>query len=231
MPYSRSSARTSAARRLAELRRPFAYAKVRTRLLPTPIRDSIFQNSVFQMSAVLEDYFGELTTSWFSNLLAAGALASTVPSTTRAFVIGRTYEDAFRRYFGLGDEQDLASRILAEPNIINVLDDGAPLPSLEYRSKIIKDKKFPSAYNVETLFKRLGLKKVLQLTSARTHTNVELGLRAFMDVRNSLAHENPPSITDLDVERYFRQIDLWIGAFDREFYRHVVRVSGSAHWA
>lgn len=231
MPYSRSTARISAIERLRGLREPFIYAKVRTRSLPTPVRDAIFQNSVFQMCAVLEDYFGEITTSWFTNLLSAEADASAVPALTRALVVARIYEETFRRYIGLGDEQDLAARILEAAPAQDALNDGAKLPPLAYRSKLIKDKKFPSVYNVDVLFKRLGLRKIFQLVSKRTLTNVEFGLQAFMDVRNALAHESPPSVTDEDVERYFKQIELWIGAFDREFYRHVVKISGSGHWA
>lgn len=230
MSYSRSSARLSANERLKELRRPFAYVKVRTKSLPTPVRDSIFQNSVFQMSAILEDYLGEVTTSWFTNLLALGAQSSATPAATRAFLIARIYEDAFKRYIGLGDEQDLAVRILETGHAYKILDATETLPALDYRGKLIKDKKFPSVHNIEVLFKRLGFRKILQAVSRRTRTNVELSLRAFMDVRNSLAHESPPSITDLDVDRYFDQLDLWIGAIDREFYGHIVKVSGSAHW-
>jgi hypothetical protein len=182
------------------------------------------------MSAVLEDYFGELTTSWFTSLTAGNAQSSLIPASTRALLLGRIYEDAFRRYIGLGDEQDLAAKILDGRASIGVLDDATAVPPLEFRTRLIKDKKFPSPYNIDVLFKRMGLKKILQLVSRRTKSNVELGLRSFMDVRNALAHENPPSVTDEDVSRYLNQIARWIDAFDREFYGHVVRTSGSAYW-
>lgn len=230
MPYKRSRARQSATLRIDTLRSSFVYAKIRTRQLPTPVRDCIFQNCVFQLSAILEDYLSEATNSWFSALAIGGADNSAIPLSTRALYAARSQEDAYKRYFGLGDESDLARRIAEQISLFQLFDNGRRMAIQDYHGKLVKDRKFPSVYNIDTIFRRLGLPKIFRALSRRTRTDVELALRAFMDVRNALAHESPPSITDADVERYFRQVRSWIDAIDREFYSHVLRSSGAAFW-
>jgi hypothetical protein len=143
----------------------------------------------------------------------------------------KSQEEAFKRFIGLGDEVDLSARTGAMLETFLLFDEAKPAPALEYRSTLIKDKKFPSVRNVEILFRRLGIPRIFQALSRRSSTDVELALRAFMDVRNALAHESPPSITHLDVARYFTQVEVWIEAIDREFYGHVVRSSGSNYWS
>lgn len=230
MPYTRSTARATAKARVKLLRSSFVYARIRTRILPTYIRDAIFQNCVFQLSAILEDYLNELASRWFANLTAAGAMNSAVPVLTRAFFAAKSQEELFKRFLASGDENDLAVRTVEKSQIFSLFNDGGPIPALDFSSKIVKDRKFPSVYNIESMFRRLGIPKILQLLSKRTRTNVEFSLRAFMDVRNALAHESPPSITDLDVDRYFQQVEVWVEAIDREFYGHVVRCSGARYW-
>lgn len=229
MAYAWSAARTKAYSRIAALRIPFKYARA-TNKLPTKVRDSIFQNSVFQLSAVLEDYLYELTSGWFAKLQAANASNSLIPALTRAVAILRSQEEAFRRYFGDKDEAGLAGKIAAASTVLSLLQDTDTVPAIDFDDLLLKGKKFPSVRNLNTLFRRIGLPKVSQGISRRTKTDFELNLQAFMDIRNALAHESPPSITDVDVAHYLRQMKRWLNAIDREFYSHVEKVSGPAYW-
>lgn len=206
------------------------YAKRRTRNLPTHVRDAVYQNCVFQLSAVLEDYLADLLGQWFTNLRARGALNEALPEITRSLAVLRSQEESFRRYIGDKDERGLAERIIASASIFSLLSSASPLGEDSFERLLIKDKKFPSVNNFSTLFKRVGLPKITQDISRRTRTNFELSLQSFMDVRNALAHESPPSITDEDVGRYITSLETWIDAIDREFYSHVVRVSGRGFW-
>lgn len=230
MPYSRSGARDAALARAKGLRSSFVYAKVRTKSLPTFVRDSIFQNCVFQLSSILEDYLWELTSRWFSNLSAAGATNAAVPILTRALFAAKSQEESFKRFLIFGDEADLALRMSRQAHVFALFDENSRVPAIDFPNKIVKDKKFPSANNVDSMFKRLGCPNMIDMISGRIRSDFGLNLRSFMDVRNALAHESPPSITDLDVERYFNQIDSWISAIDREFYAHVAKCSGVLYW-
>ncbi|MER9352343.1 hypothetical protein NKI61_03470 [Mesorhizobium sp. M0514] len=198
--------------------------------MPTFVRDAIFQNCVFQLSALLEDYLLDLTSQWLSGLTAGGAANSAMPLLTRALFAARSQEELHRRFIALGDETELAIGTSQQLTAFGLLRDNDPMPVLDLVGKLVKDKKFPSIHNLDVLFRRLGRPKMIQALSKRTKTNAELALRAFMDVRNVLAHEDPLSITDVDVGRYFAQIESWIEGIDREFYGHVVKTSGAQYW-
>ena len=76
-------------------------------MLPTYIRDSIFQNCVFQISATLEDYVAELISQWFAQLGGHGAPNSAIPLHTRSFFVAKSQEDIFKSFLALGDEGEL----------------------------------------------------------------------------------------------------------------------------
>lgn len=230
MPYSRTQARIDALARIKTLQVPFSYAKARTRSLPTHVRDAVFQNCVFQLSAALEDYLLEAISGWFSNLQSRGATNSFLPEGTRAVALLRHQEEAFRLYIGSKDERRFAEMILRDKTFLTLAMDTATLPSGDLVKILVKDKKFPSVRNFEALFKRIGVDRIFGKISARTASDFELNLRSFIDVRNALAHESPPSVTDVDLLRYFAQIKAWIDAIDRELYSHVAKVSGTAFW-
>lgn len=231
MPYSKSGARSGAQGRIADLTRPFVYAKIRSKKLPTEVRDAIFQNCVFQLSATLEDYLSDLLSSWLSRLQTSGALSKTLPKELRAVIVARSQAEEYRKYIGLGNEVDLTRQLLNQAHRYLILDDDSNIPSLEFRALIIKDKKFPSPANLPILFRRFGIHDIMQRVSKRTKGDFRLGLQAFIDVRNALAHESPPSITDVDVGRYITQTDRWIASIDREFYSYVIRHGGPDHWS
>lgn len=198
--------------------------------LPNQARISIFQNSVFQLSALLEDYLYDLTSAWFAKLQAGGAQNSLVPRLTRAVTLARDQEEWFRRFFWDKNESELVEKILSTTSIFSLIPDADLMPPLDFEKLLIKDKKFPSVRNVRSLFRRVGLPKMTHLISKRTRADFELNLQAFMDIRNALAHESPPSITAVDVSHYFRQMKRWVNAIDREFHAHVEKVSGPAFW-
>lgn len=230
MPYSRSAARMTACMRMSALSSPFAYAKVRPKKLPTPVRDAIFQNCVFQLSAILEDYLSELLTEWLRNLQTRGGTNDKLPLEARSVAIARTQMEDYRRFVGSGNEVELAQRLAENTKNFTIFDDSAPIPPIDFRSALIKDKKFPSTNNLPVLFRRFGMANIMQAVSKRTRSDFRLALQAFMDVRNALAHESPPSVTDVDVARYFLQVNRWIAAIDREFYSHSAKVAGTRFW-
>lgn len=230
MSYARSMARASAEKRTKLLRNSYIYAKLRPRKLPTNVRDAIFQNCVFQLSAILEDFLLELTSGWFSSVSKKSGKNSLIPEKTRILILAKTQEEHYKRYSALGDEVDLTDKIHKTSHVFQVLDEQKTFINQDGSVNLIKEKKFPSPQNMESLFRRMGLPKIIKQISKRTKSDAGLALQAFMDVRNALAHENPPSVTDIDVERYFDQTLQWINALDREFYSHVVRLSGTNYW-
>jgi hypothetical protein len=139
-------------------------------------------------------------------------------------------EGVFKKFIGLEDEGDLARSITELRGALQVLNDLGTVSSTDLPKLLVKDKKFPSVRNLNAVFKRIGTPKMLTLVSRRTRSDVALAVTSFIDVRNALAHESPPSMTDADVDRYFKQVKSWINAIDRELFSHVYRSSGAVYW-
>ena len=230
MPYSRTRARLDAADRIAGLRVPFVYAKTRWRQLAPTVRNSIFQNCVFQLSAVLEDYIYQAIGRWLENLKTAAAPSLHMPEIARTVTIARHLEEEFRRYQSHGDEMKIAQFLSESKETILLINSVDALPDLDYAKLLLKDRKFPSDRNMSVMFRRIGISNIGGIISKKTKSDFGLHLRSFMDVRNALAHENPPTITEVDVQRYFEQINSWISAIDRALYSHVIAKSGSIYW-
>lgn len=199
-------------------------------MLPTPVRDAIFQNCVFQLSAILEDYLSDLFSNWIRALQVDGATNAELPLQMRAIAIARIQAEDYKRFIGNGNEVDLSEQVLARIDSFRIFDNTSPIPTIDFRSALVKDKKFPSTINLPVLFRRFGINNIMQSISRRTRTDFRLSLQAFMDVRNALAHESPPSITDVDVNHYFSQVRLWISTIDREFYSHAIKTAGARFW-
>ncbi len=230
MPYSRTQAKTDALIRIKELRVPFVYVKLRTRKIPTVVRDSVLRYCVFQLCALFEDYLSQIIIDWLSRLKMQGASNKHIPLDIRITALLKAQEEAFRNFIVTKNEVKLAEAVLKERIIFSIMDDSATTIQVDLGSIILKGKKFPSPKNLSTLFRRVGIQKIHSNISKRTRSNFELNLQSFMDVRNALAHESPPSITDIDVDRYFKQVVMWIDAVDREMYSHVVKISGASYW-
>jgi hypothetical protein len=96
---------------------------------------------------------------------------------------------------------------------------------------LVKERKFPSPRNFEHLFESIGIPDINKRLSKRIgKTNFRLALESLLDVRNAIAHENPPAVTAVDVKRHIAEMRKWLSAIDREMYSHIVKTSGAKFW-
>lgn len=230
MPYSRTAAREAADQRMRDIRKPFVFAKARPRAIPTEVRDAIFQNCVFQLSAVFEDYIYQVLTSWLTRIRVSNLPAGSLSKELRLSQILVEFDKIYRDYWSDLDEGRARNQLAAKISLMLALDDSYVTPTV-MPDAIFKNSKFPTERNLKRLFKRFGVDNVSNEISRRTRSDFGLNLRSFMDIRNALAHEFPPDITDLDVKKYLNWVDMWISAFDRTVYSLVCRTTGSQHWS
>lgn len=230
MPYSRSTARNTFQSRANELRSSFRYAKVRPFAMPGDIRTLIFHASVFHLSAFFEDYLLQSLSGWMFELQSRSATSDRLPSRLRNLLFIRNNEGTLRKFVISGSEKELLDRMDGPRNGLSWLDDGSAIPLHAFYESLIKEKKFPTPENIDVLFGRFGLKNVIAEVSKRTKSDVSLKLRSFLDVRNAIAHEFPPGITEEDLEDFFASLSKWVGVIDRLLFSHVVRCSGAECW-
>lgn len=230
MPYAKSSARQTFQQRAADLRRSFRYAKVRPLAMKKEIRTLVFHASVFHLSAYFEDYLLQCLSGWMYELQRRDRASSDLPSRFRYFLFLRANEGTLKNLVITGSEREALDRMDSAQNGLNWLDEAAAIPKFGFYDRLIKEKKFPTSDNVEMLFGRFGVKDVVGEMAKRTKSDVQLKMKSFIDVRNTIAHEFPPDITEDDLEDYFRSISLWVATIDRIMFAHVVRCSGVECW-
>jgi len=216
--------------RLQSMGQTFDYAQRRTKKLPSHVREAIFQNCVFLLSAALEDFIADIVARWFDELIKQGATAAHLPESTRFYLIGQAIEQSFLNYVGDGDEVKLAANILGRRDFLALADGASALPAIDYKETVLAKRRFPSPKNIDRLFARIGIAKISSRMNARIKGDFLLSLQSFMDVRNALAHEAPPPVTDVDVRRHMRNVRKWINGLDRELYSQVLKASGPAFW-
>jgi hypothetical protein len=129
-----------------------------------------------------------------------------------------------------GSEREALDKMEGSRSGLEWFDGNSVVPKYRFYSAAINDRKFPTPENLETLIGRFGYPNVLDTLSRRLATDVPLKMRSFIDVRNSLAHENPPDITEDDLEDYFRSVSSWVQTLDRILFGHVCRISGRDCW-
>lgn len=230
MSYRQSASRKAAMSRLQDMVRTFDYARRRTRQLPAYVREAVFQNCVFLLSATLEDFVADLLARWFDELIRQKANVAKLPEGTRFHLIAQGVEQSFRNFLSDGDEIKLASNVSANRDLLVLADPTAVLPPIDFKDGVLAKRRFPSPKNFDRLFGRVGIAKMSSRMNARVKGDFLLALQSLMDVRNALAHESPPAVTDVDVQRHVDNARKWINGIDRELYSHVVRTSGSLFW-
>ncbi len=231
MPYSKSKERENAVARLDELQRCYAYVKMRPKMLPPRIRDSVYYNCVFQVVAVLEDYLLSRLSDWAYLLFSARSTYDAFPVRTRLYLAAGALVSPFRTHVSTDDDKRLVTNLEMFLEMFKIPQGNVPIASEDDFVALVKKRKFPSSRNFEHLFESIGLVEINKKLSKRIkRTNFRLALESLVNVRNAIAHENPPSVTDVDVKRYISDMRKWLGAIDREIYSHIAKTSGPQFW-
>lgn len=215
---------------MKNVRRSFRYAKVRPAAMPRDIRELIFHASVFHLSASFEDYLLQCLTSWMFSLQRQNKTNKEVPSRLRKLLFLKANEGTLKHFVVSNSEKAVVDRLESNVSGVKWLDDDELVPPYRFYEPAIRDKKFPSPDNIEALLARFGVADLLSQLSRLTRTDVPLKMQSFIDVRNAIAHESPPNLTEEDLEDHFRSVSLWVELIDRVLFSHVVRCSGLTCW-
>jgi len=230
MSYRTSAARSAFRERSGKLRRSFRYAKVRPLALPGDIRQLVFHASVFHLSAALEDYLLQSLTAWMFEVQRRTGANTLLPTRLRKFLFLKANEGTLRNLVVTGSEKEALDRMDGPHSGLVWLRDSDLVPNYRFYDPAIRDKKFPSVDNMDALFRRFGIDNIIDKMSRKSRSDVALTLKSFIDVRNSIAHEAPPELTEDDLERHFGSVDRWVSLIDRILHSQVIRASGRDYW-
>jgi hypothetical protein len=189
-----------------------------------------YQSAIFQASSTLEEYLKQIFDHWLFELKRHSRPGSSIPSRTRFSYLGREFSDSFSRFVHSGDEQSLAQKLQERSNIMDfAMGRSGILPHLTGEIAY-KDKKYPSPKNVRALYARIGCDNIFDQLSRTLRTDAVLKLQAFNDLRTSIAHGTPPSLTLIDVRRNLDDVATIIKALDKISHREFSRDFGGGVW-
>lgn len=230
MPYSKSRARNdfeSESFKLLKLAKKVSY---KSSPLTYEHKQLINQSCIFLLSARIEDYTKNLIEDLFYSYRTKGATLANIPKSVRTKVLLDKQVNHFRTYYNSSDEKLLLRNISIDNNYYELLDDSIILSNQIHSSNIIGTNKYPSTKNLKILFYRLGIKDILNELHIKSKKDITTAVESFLSLRESIAHQGAPTITYVDIERHFKNINDTINYLDRVVYSHIKKESGETFW-
>ena len=197
--------------------------------LSTPAKEMIFQAAIFKTSALIEEYLKNIIYDWIYNIKKNSLTADTLPENLRFYFLSYKHLGAYQSFIQNKDERKLINKF-KENSVNNLFYDDQILSNEINARDIIQANKYPSVKNIKKLFQRLGVKNVFDLVSAKTKKQFPQSLQSFLDVREAIAHQNPPQLTYNDVKNNIETVDKFVSALDRIFFSIIIKNQGEKCW-
>jgi hypothetical protein len=226
--YRRSQARSEALLRLRDLR---AGAKEASRKsTPVRVRNMVYQSAIFLASSTLEEYLKQIFDHWLYELKRHGLAGANIPARARFSYVSRELSSVFNSYVHAGDEIALARKIEDRANLLEFAIGRSIIFTHLTGEFAYKDRKYPSPRNIKALYSRIGCDNIFQQLSRAMKADAELKLQAFNDIRTSMAHGSPPSLTIIDVNRNLDDVGIIIKSLDKINHREMSKDFGGGVW-
>jgi hypothetical protein len=197
------------------------------------VREFALCSAVLLCSARLESYLEDLLADWSQSVRTHGLTTDKLNKRTRAFLLNRSeVAAAYRRFVCYGDESELLTRLeaLIETTHYDFGINDRPIPSFPAQA-IYRDRKYPSAKNLQALFSRFGFPNIFHQLSSIASRDTKALLTSFNDLRGEMAHMGmPPGLTSGDIRHHVMNVRSLVGYIDRVFYSHVAKSIGSRCW-
>ncbi len=197
--------------------------------VPSPDIELLYQAAIFKTSAFIEEYLKDIISDWFHGAAINGFTAASLPDDLKWFSIVKAHMKEYEQFFFSKDEKRLISGI-KNTSQNQLLADASPLSGLINPDTILSGRKYPSTKNIKRLFARIGIDDIFKLIDRREHRAFEPIIQSFLDVRQAIAHQNPPELTLTDVVSQISNVHSFIAAIDRELFVHVTRCHGNICW-
>lgn len=230
MPYSKSSARIDFDNTIKQLLSKSRKASFNNAGISYAHKIMIFQSSIFLLSASFEGYLKSLIEDMIFQFSHENAILSDLPENFRSMILLDSQLSTFKAFIHSGDEVKTLTKLKTSNNCYKIIHDNHPFTNQIRAGQIIGTKKYPSIKNLNILFNRIGIRKIINEINRKGQKNYELDLKSFLDIRETLAHDIAPSVTFVDVQRHYKNISEIIRMLDRVTYSHIVKISGEKFW-
>lgn len=229
MAYSRSLARQDFLKNILEIQTVSRKADYKKSNVPESALEMIYQAAIFKACAYLEEYLKSIIQDWLYLVEQNGYTCAQIPNNLRLFLISKGQEGAYKAFIFQGDEKALLKK-LDKNKYTPLLNLASPVKGLLDTNLVVGDRKYPSIKNIRRLFVRIGINKIFEDMQRRYSVNHTKPLQSFLDVREAIAHQNPPNLTYADVKMHLEHLRKLVNDLDRTIYSHVVRETGLDCW-
>lgn len=232
MPYHRSRARKQFEADVKGVLNTVREA-YSTKCSSQSVRTFALYSAVLMCSARLESYVEDLLADWSKSVKATALTTDKLNKRTRAYLLNRSdIEAAYRRFVCFRDESELLERLekcVGHTHYEFAVDNRA-IPYFPTDS-IYKDRKYPSAKNLQILFNRFGFPNIFNELNRVGSRDTKALLISFNDLRVEMAHVGMPiGLTSGDIRQHIKNMRSVVGYIDRVFYTQVGRSIGSKCW-
>jgi len=229
MPYAKSIARKEFILRTGSIQKICQNATPKSIGVSSPDIELLYQAAIFKTSAFIEEYLKDIISDWFHRAAINGFTAASLPDDLKWFSIVNAHLHEYEHFFYSKDEKRLINGI-KNTRQNQLLDDTSSLNGLIHPDTILSGRKYPSTKNIKRLFARIGIANIFNLIDRREHCAFEPIIQSFLDIREAIAHQSPPSLTITDIISQIGNVQRFISAIDRELFSHVTRCHGNICW-
>ncbi|MBV8388667.1 MAG: hypothetical protein JO080_02585 [Mucilaginibacter sp.] len=231
MPYKKSKSRIEFEKKtdeLLNLAKAISYKKV---TLSYDHKNLIYQSSIVLLCSSLEEYIRVFIEDLFYNYRLKSALLSKIPINSRTFSLFHKQRTIYEAFVYSRDERTILEKLKVDnPHLYSLIDETKVLTNHIDSRLIVNDKKYPSPKNLKILYNRIGIKNIFPVINGIGRKDYEFLLRSFLDIRETIAHQQPINLTYEDLKRNFINILDLLDKLDRASFSHICRESGMQYW-
>lgn len=231
MPYRKSKARKEFDEKSVELLRLARQISFKNVLLSYEHKNLIFQSSIVLLCSSIEEFLRVFVEDLFFSYRSNNARLGDVPLNPKTYTLFQKQRSIYEGFVQNRDESKILEKLAITNTLIySVLDSSSVLTNHIDAHVILKERKYPSPKNLKVLFNRLGIKYIFDQLNRKGQKDYELLLRSFLDIRETIAHQESTALTFTDVQRHFSNIGDFIDKADRVLYSHICSESGEKYW-
>ena len=196
------------------------------------VQQIIFKATIFQASAVLEEYIKNVFEDWIYLIEKKKKTSKDLPEELICKILILNQEDMFKRYLITKDEKEaIKNMINKRKKILSIFNLKSKVKNTSYFNNLILDKKYPSPDNIINICFRFGINDIFDKVNRIGNKDYKKNLSSFNDIRTEIAHEDHSrGLTDLDVNEKLKSLNDFVEKFDKVMCSHVAKNTGGDCW-
>jgi RecG-like helicase len=190
----------------------------------------IYQAAVFRTCAAIEDYiktlFEGIVYESKRNLIPTDKL----PMNFLLSTILSEQKTIFESFLNNGDERKAIGKLKNIKEVYSIIEPNNSSHSKISANVILATNKYPSIKNIKKVYMRIGIEDIFTKLHFKSQKDITAQLKSFLDVREAISHQSPPTLTYIDIERHLKNMSSFVNFLDRITHSHFVLIGVKTCW-